>query len=173
MEHLVAAQPHFLVVGCPHTRSLDRHLLPHHHAIAALAAPAVSCPFRLLLVALTSQFPDFFLHHQFHQLQASLTCQRTHALTQPARQPGPRWPHLPRRMSIRRHCLELLHSPLRFNFVWFLHSDSPFSPEKKIALSLSRLRAGSRYFLRSTGHSRLLGRRDGADGQISTCPETR
>jgi hypothetical protein len=31
-------------------------------------------------------------------------------------------------------------------------SDSPFSRQKKIALSLSRLRAESRYFLRSTGH---------------------
>ncbi|MGB6943555.1 MAG: hypothetical protein WBE37_14245, partial [Bryobacteraceae bacterium] len=45
-------------------------------------------------------------------------------------------------ISVRGHCLELLHSSLRFNLIWFLHSDSPFSRERKFALSLSRLRAG-------------------------------
>src|ERR1019366_8913622 len=61
--------------------------------------------------------------------------------------------HLHRRISIRGHCLELLHSSLRLNLVWFLHSDSPFSPQKKLLSAYQRLRAGSRYFLRSTGHS--------------------
>src|ERR1035441_8782433 len=32
----------------------------------------------------------------------------------------------------------MLHCSLRFNLVWFLHSDSPFSRQKKIALSLSK-----------------------------------
>jgi hypothetical protein len=41
-----------------------------------------------------------------------------------------------------------------FNLVWFLHSDSSSSRHKKIVLSYQMLRAGSRYFLRSTGHSR-------------------
>ena len=155
MEHLVAAQPHFLVLGRPHARPLDRHLLPHHDAVAALATPAVGRPFRLPLAALADQFPDFFLHQQIHQLQAGLTNQFAHALSQPAHHLGHGQHHLHRRISIRGHCLELLHSSLRFNLVWFLHSDSPFSRQKKIALSLSGSERESRYFLRSTGHSRL------------------
>src|SRR6266852_9692183 len=78
MEHLVTAQPHFLVVDRSHPRPLDWHFLPHHHAVAALAAPPVGRPFRLLLAALAGQFPNFFLHHQIHQLQAGLTYQCTH-----------------------------------------------------------------------------------------------
>src|SRR5713101_3081857 len=73
MEHLIAAQPHFFVVSRSHSRPLDRHLLPHHHTVAALAAPPVGLPFRLLLAALADQFSNFFLHHQIHQLQAGLT----------------------------------------------------------------------------------------------------
>src|SRR5437870_678075 len=153
VEHFVAAQPHFLVVGRPHARPLDRYLLAHHHAVAALATPPAGRPFRLPLAALTSQFPNFFLHQQIHQLQAGLTNQLTHAFTQPAHHLGHGQDHLHGRISIRGHCLKLLYSSLRFNLVWFLHSDSFFSA-KEIALSLSRLRAGSRYFLRSTGHSR-------------------
>src|SRR5216684_3979005 len=153
MEHFVAAQPYFLVVGCSYPRPLDRHLLPHHHAVAALATPPTGRPFRLPLAALAGQFPNFFLHQQIHQLQASLTNQFTHALTQPAHHLGHGQHHLHRRISIRGHCLELLYCSLRLNLVWFLHSDSPFLGKRKFALSLSRLGAGSRYFLRSTGHS--------------------
>src|SRR5437870_6281978 len=157
VEHFVAAQPHFLVVGRPHARPLDRYLLAHHHAVAALATPTAGRPFRLPLAALTSQFPNSFLHQQIHQLQAGLTNQLTHAFTQPAHHLGHGQDHLHGRISIRGHYLKLLYSSLRFNLVWFLHSDSFFSA-KEIALSLSRLRAGSRYFLRSTGHSPLLSR---------------
>src|SRR6266571_1193169 len=88
MEHLVTAQPHFLVVDRSHPRPLDWYFLPHHYAVAALAAPPVGRPFRLPLAALTDQFPNFFLHHQIHQLQASLTNQFTHAFTQPAHHPA-------------------------------------------------------------------------------------
>jgi hypothetical protein len=35
--------------------------------------------------------------------------------------------------------------------IWFLHSDSPFSRQKKIALSLSRLRAGVANFYELPG----------------------
>src|SRR6266705_4741494 len=126
MEHFVAAQPYFLVVGCSYPRPLDRHLLPHHHAVAALTTPPTGRPFRLPLAALTGQFPNFFLHQQIHQLQASLTNQFTHALTQPAHHLGHGQHHLHRRISIRGHCLELLYCSLRLNLVWFLHSDSPF-----------------------------------------------
>src|ERR1700724_2695267 len=44
MEHFVAAQPHFPVVRGPHTRSLNRNLLAHHHAVAALATGWRSFP---------------------------------------------------------------------------------------------------------------------------------
>src|SRR5271167_2182909 len=47
MEHRVTTQPHFLVVGAAHPRPLYRNLLPHHHAIAALATPTMGLPFRL------------------------------------------------------------------------------------------------------------------------------
>src|SRR5579864_9386631 len=77
---------------------------------------------------------------------------------QPSHHLGHGQHHLHRRIFIRGHCLELPHSSLRFNLIWFLHSDSPFSRQKKIALSLSRLRAESRYLLRSIGHSRVAAR---------------
>jgi RNA-directed DNA polymerase len=53
--------------------SLNRHLLPHHNAVALLTTPAIGRPFCLPLAALADQFPDFFLHQQVHQLQAGLT----------------------------------------------------------------------------------------------------
>src|SRR5689334_24217013 len=61
MEHLVAAQPYFLVIRRPHARPTHRHLLPHHHAVAALATPSISRPFRLPLATLADQIPNFFL----------------------------------------------------------------------------------------------------------------
>src|ERR1017187_4434386 len=74
--------------------------------------------------------------------QAGLTNQFTHAFTQPAHHLGHGQHHLHRRISIRGHCLELLHSSLRLNLVWFLHSDSPFSRQKKLLSAYQRLRAG-------------------------------
>src|ERR1700676_4676134 len=115
--------------------------------------PPVGPSIPLLLAAFPDSFPDFFLHQQFHHSKAGLANQCSHALVQPADHLGHRQHHLHRRISIRGHFLELSHSSLRFNLIWFLHSDSPFSRERKFALSLSRLRAESRYFLRSTGHS--------------------
>src|SRR5258708_22729277 len=82
--------------------------------------------------------------------------QPAHALAQPAHHLGQLQDHLHRRISVGGHLFELSHSSLRFNLIWFLHSGSPFSRERKFALSLARLRAESRYFLRSRGHS--LGR---------------
>src|ERR1019366_436322 len=43
--------------------------------------------------------------------------------------------HLHRRISPRGHGLKLLHSPLRFNLVWFLHNDSPFLGKRKLLLA--------------------------------------
>jgi hypothetical protein len=139
MKHLVAAQPHFLVVSCPHARPLDRHLLPHHHAVAALAAPPVRGPFRLPLAALARQFSNLLPHQQIHQLQAGLSNQLAGALTQPAHDLGQRQHHLHRRISIRGHCIELLDGSLRFNLIWFLHSDSPFSWKKNFLEAITRL----------------------------------
>ena len=51
------------------TRSLDRHLLPVHHAVAGFFPPAVSPPRRMLLMPLAGQVTHFFLHHQAHQRQ--------------------------------------------------------------------------------------------------------
>src|SRR5712692_1777159 len=155
VEHLIAAQPHFLVVARPHARPFDRHLLAHHHAVAALAAPPAGCPFRLPPAPLADHFANFLLHQQIHQLQAGLTNQFTHPFTQPAHHLGHGQHHLHRGISVRGHFRQLLHCSLRFNLVWFLHSDSPFLGKRKFALSLARLGAGSRYFLRSTGHYHL------------------
>src|ERR1035441_3234617 len=109
---------------------------------AALTTPPAGRPVRLPLAARAGQCPDFFLHQQIHQLQAGLTNQFTHAFTQPDHHLGHGQHHLHRRISIRGHCLELLHSSLRLNLVWFLHSDSPFSRQKKLLSAYQRLRAG-------------------------------
>src|ERR1017187_7265055 len=104
VEHFVAGQPHFLVLGGPHAWPLDRNLLAHHHAVAALTTPPAGRPVRLPLAARAGQCPDFFLHQQIHQLQAGLTNQFTHAFTQPAHHLGHGQHHLHRRISIRGHC---------------------------------------------------------------------
>src|SRR5580765_4936484 len=124
MEHFITAEPHFRVLSGPHARPLHRHLLTHHDAVALLATPAVGRPFRPSLAALANQFADFFLHQQLHQLQAGLTHQFADTFSQPAHHLGHGQHHLHRWVSIGGHCLELLHSSLRFNLVWFLHSDS-------------------------------------------------
>jgi hypothetical protein len=41
MEQFVAAQSDFVVIRGSHAGPLDRHLLPHHHAVTTLLAPAV------------------------------------------------------------------------------------------------------------------------------------
>src|ERR1022692_3373878 len=135
MEHLIAAQPYLLVIRRAHAGPLQWHLLPHHHAVAPLATPPIGRPFRLALAALADQFPDFFLHQQIHQLQAGLTNELAHAFAQPAHHLGHGQHHLYRRISFRGHGLPLLHSALRFNLVWFLHSDSPFLGKRKLLLA--------------------------------------
>jgi len=132
VKHLVAAQPHFLVVGGTHARPVDWNLLPHHHAVASLLAPPAGRPVRLRLAALPHQFPDFLFHQQFHQLQASLADQLAHSLAQPAHQLGQRQDHLHRRISVGGHLFELSHSSLRFNLIWFLHSGSPFLAKENL-----------------------------------------
>jgi hypothetical protein len=83
MEHLIAAESNLGVFSGPHTGPLHRYLLAHHDAVALLATPPVGRPFRLWLAALADQLADFFLHQQFHQLQAGLTNQFADALSQP------------------------------------------------------------------------------------------
>src|ERR1022692_4309531 len=43
--------------------------------------------------------------------------------------------HLHRRISFHGHGLKLLHSALRFNLVWFLHSDSLLLGKRKLLLA--------------------------------------
>src|ERR1700694_1637423 len=62
VEHFVAAQSHFLVVGGPHARPPDRNFLAHHYAVALLAAPPTGSSLRLPLAALAGPLPDLFLH---------------------------------------------------------------------------------------------------------------
>src|ERR1017187_4509070 len=125
-----------------HTRPPDWNLLAHHHAVAAFGAPPAGRPFRLPLAALSGQSPDFFLHQQIHQLQTGLTDQLTHAFPQPAHHLGHGQDHLHRRISIRGHCLELLHCSLRFNLIWFLHSDSPFLGKRKLLSAYQKASSG-------------------------------
>src|SRR5262245_7361243 len=81
-----------------------------------------------------------------------MTDQFPNSLAEPAHHLGQRQDHLHGRVSLHSHCLELLHSSLRFNLVWFLQGDSPFLVKENL---LQPIKAGaeSRYFLRSTGHS--------------------
>src|SRR5439155_13972849 len=69
MEHLIAAQAHFLVLCGPHARPLDRHLLPHHDGVALLTAPSARLAILLTLTSWADYLTDFFLHQQFHDLQ--------------------------------------------------------------------------------------------------------
>src|ERR1019366_7104763 len=68
------------------------------------------------------------------------TASRLDELTRPrlyaASPPSRPWaaPSAPR-ISFRGHGLKLLHSALRFNLVWFLHSDSPFLGKRKLLLA--------------------------------------
>jgi transposase len=90
VKQFVAAQSNFLVVGGPHARPPDRSLLAHHHAVALLTAPPAGGPLRLPLATLPGQLPDFLLHQKLHHLQAGLTDQFTHTLSQPAHHLGHR-----------------------------------------------------------------------------------
>src|SRR5436309_13285929 len=73
MEHLVTAQPHFPVIGRAHAGPLNRHLLPHHDAVALLTAPtdwpsfppvvgSARRPIRGLLLASTNRSTASQLH---------------------------------------------------------------------------------------------------------------
>src|SRR5262245_15946779 len=153
MEHLITAEPHFLVIRGPHARPLHRYLLAHDYAVATLRPPPIRGPVCLLLAALTNQIPNLVLHQQFHQLQARLPNQFAHAFSEPAHHLGHGQHHLHRRVSFRDHCLELLYSSLRFNLVWFLHSDSLLFLAENYLKAITPSGVESRYFLRSSGHS--------------------
>jgi hypothetical protein len=57
---------------------------------------------------------------------------------QPAHHFGHRQHNLYGRVSIPGHLFQPLHGSQRFDLIWFLHSDSPFFRQRKIALSLSK-----------------------------------
>src|SRR5271168_2262780 len=67
-----------------------------------------------------------------------MTNQLTNALMQPAHHLSHRQHQLDRRISIRSHLFQPLHGSQRFDLIRFLHSDSPFFRQRKIALSLSK-----------------------------------
>src|ERR1035441_2505362 len=66
----------------------------------------------------------------------------SNAFPQPAHHLGHGQDHLHRRISIRGHCLELLHFSLRFNLIWFLHSDSPFLGKRKLLSAYQKASSG-------------------------------
>jgi PAS domain S-box-containing protein len=118
----------------------DRHLLPHHHAVALLTAPPAGRTFRPPLAALAHPLLDLGFHQQAHQLHAGLADQLSHALVQPTDHLRHRQHHLHGRIPFRGHGLELLHRTLDFNLVWFLHVATLLSLLREISLRLSRLR---------------------------------
>jgi hypothetical protein len=89
--------------------------------------------------ALADQFPDFFFHHEADQLQAGLPNQFAHPLAQPTDHRGHRQHHLHCRIPVFGHQFQLLHRTLRFDLIWFLHSDSLLFSAKKTARSLSKI----------------------------------
>jgi hypothetical protein len=96
----------------------------------------------LPLASLTNKFANLLLHQHLHQLQAGLANQFAYALSQPAHHLGQGQHHLHRRIPVRGHCLELLYRSLRFNLVWFLHSDSPFLGKRKLLLAYQGFERG-------------------------------
>ena len=132
----------------------NRQLLSHHDAEAALAAPPVSLALSLRLIALAHQLADFFFHHQSDQLHPGLANQFAYALAQPAHRLGQGQHHLHRWIAISGHLFQPFHGSLRFNLMWFLHSDSLlFFLAEKLLRAYQSSELESRYFLRSTGHS--------------------
>src|SRR5260370_42528463 len=106
------------------TRSLDRHLLPVHHAVTGFFSPAVSTPRGMLLMPLPGQVPHFFLHHQAHQRQPGLAHQVAHAFLQQTHDLGHRKNHLKVGILFAGQLPEFLHRSLLVDLVSFLHSDS-------------------------------------------------
>src|SRR5216683_5731668 len=106
------------------TRSLDRHLLPVHHAVTGFFSPAVSTPRGMLLMPLPGQVPHFFLHHQAHQRQPGLAYQVAHAFLQQTHDLGHRKNHLKVGILFAGQLPEFLHRSLLVDLVSFLHSDS-------------------------------------------------
>jgi hypothetical protein len=62
---------------------------------------------------------------------------------------------LHRRISIRGHCLELPHSSLRFNLIWFLHSGSPFLGKENCSQPIKASSGESLLFYEVTGIPQL------------------
>jgi hypothetical protein len=61
-----------------------------------------------------------------------LRVELAHTLPQPAHHLRQRQYHLHRRISVGCHLFEPFHGSLRFNLVWFLHSDSPFLAKENV-----------------------------------------
>jgi hypothetical protein len=68
--------------------------------------------------------------------------QFTYPFAQPADHLGHGQDHLHSRIPIRCHRLKLLHCTLSFNLIWFLHSGSPFSRERKLLLAYQKASSG-------------------------------
>jgi hypothetical protein len=113
----------------------------------------VRAPLALPLAALAYVLLHLGFHQQRHQLHTRLPDQLADSLSQPTHHLCHRQHQLHRRIPLDGHFLELLHSPLRINLIWFSHSDSPFLGKENL---LQPIKAGaeSRYFLRTNGHPR-------------------
>jgi hypothetical protein len=81
-------------------------------------------PSFMLLVAFTSQVPDFLFHHGLHQREPRFSQQVAHTLLQHADDVGQRKDHLDVWILLRGDPAELLHGSLLFDLVLSLHSDS-------------------------------------------------
>jgi hypothetical protein len=89
-------------------------------------------PSLMLLVALTSQVPDFLFHHGLHQREPRFRQQVAHALPQHADDVGQRKDHLDVWILLGGDPAELLHGSLLFDLVLSLHSDSLLFLGRKI-----------------------------------------
>jgi len=94
------------------------------------AAPCV------LLVALARQVTHLLVHHQAHQLQASLPQQVSHALLQQTHDVGHRKDHLNVGILFAREPAELLHGSLLFDLVSFLQAALSFFLAEKSTVGL-------------------------------------
>ena len=124
LEQFVTAQPLLAIFRAPQTRSLDRHLLPVHHAVTGFFSPAVSAPRGMLLMPLPGQVPHFFFHHQAHQRQPGFAHEVAHSFLQQTDDLGHRKNHLKVGILFAGQLSEFLHRSLLVDLVSFLHSDS-------------------------------------------------